>query len=106
MIKEIFEVDYKEKVEQNEIVIMDFYAEWCRPCTLMVPILESVESSHGNVSVFKIDIEKNQKIASEMEITSLPTFIIYKKGTEKERHIGRMSEEELDTIIKNLQTAV
>ncbi len=70
-------------------VLVDFFAEWCGPCKLMQPILSQVHDKLGNkVRIIKIDIDKNSKLATELNISSVPTLAIFQKGDIKWRQAG------------------
>ncbi len=83
-------------------VLVDFYATWCGPCQMMVPILETVNSQlKGKLQVIKIDTDKYPQLASEYHIEALPTLVLFKNGQPVERIEGVVSAEQL---IPRLQT--
>ena len=62
-------------------VLVDFFAEWCGPCKMMPPILEQVRKQLGDkVRIIKIDVDRNQQLASELNVSSVPTLAIFHKG--------------------------
>jgi len=70
-------------------VLVDFFAEWCGPCKMMPPILEQVRDKlGGKVRIIKIDVDKNQKLALELNVSSVPTLAIFSKGEIKWRQPG------------------
>ena len=70
-------------------VLVDFFAEWCGPCKMMPPILDQVRSKLGDqVRIIKIDVDKNQKLASAFNVSSVPTLAIFVKGEIKWRQPG------------------
>lgn len=80
-------------------VLVDFSAEWCGPCKMLSPILEKLATEvRGKATIAKIDVDEAQKIASNYDITSVPTLILFVDGEEKYRSIGL---KDLNTL-KNL----
>ncbi|NLI71212.1 MAG: thioredoxin [Bacteroidales bacterium] len=74
---------------KGKLVLVDFWAEWCAPCKLMLPILNDVASSSGDsFKVAKVDVDKNQSLAQKYGIRSIPTLIAFKDGKEAARFVG------------------
>lgn len=74
---------------KNGVVLVDFYADWCGPCRMMTPVLEKVAKEvKGKAIIGKIDIDSAQRVASQFQVTSIPTLILYKEGKEVGRLVG------------------
>lgn len=82
---------------QSEIpVLIDFHAEWCGPCKTVSPILKSLKEEMGeSIKLIKIDVDKNQEIASKYKIQGVPTLMIFKNGNLMWRQSGVVPIENL-----------
>lgn len=92
---------YREIINDDKPVLIDFTAAWCGPCQSMTPVLKQIKKVVGDKArIIKIDIDKYEKIAQNMEIRSVPTFILYKNGEQLWRASGAQSG---DALLKLLQ---
>lgn len=85
-----------------QIQIKDFYADWCRPCTAMKPIIEELESEFPDVSFEKIDIDANAKISGDHNVMGIPTLIVFKNGKETKRFTGVTSKGDISKELSGL----
>jgi thioredoxin len=77
-------------------VLVDFYADWCGPCQMMVPILEQVNSQlKDRLRIVKIDTEKYTELASQYRIEALPTLVLFKQGKPVDKIEGVMQAAQL-----------
>ena len=88
----------------DEVVIVDFWAEWCGPCKMISPILEEIASEHvGKVRVAKLNVDDNPDAARRYEVMSIPTLIVFRDGQPVKRMIGAKGKgqllQELDEFI-------
>ena len=86
-MKDITSESFKESVSSG-ISVVDFWAEWCGPCKMLTPILEELDNEMDGISFYKVDADSNTDLAVELQITSIPTIIIYKDGEIIGRHQG------------------
>ena len=82
---------YQEIVKSHPLVLVDFYADWCGPCKMMVPVFSELKKNLGEkVKIVKIDTEKNQQLSTDMGIRSIPTMVLYKDGKQVWKQPGAM----------------
>ncbi len=73
--------NFKDVVEGETPVLVDFYATWCGPCQMMPPILDEVKSHFKDkVRILKIDVDKNPKVAAAFQVRGVPSLFIFKNG--------------------------
>lgn len=96
--------NFQKLIQTDNLVLIDFSAEWCGPCQTLAPILKDVKSDLGDdVKIVKIDIDKNQAIANQFSIRSVPTLILFKNGKEIWKQSGVMTKADLVRTIKSHQ---
>ena len=97
---------FNELIEQNKLVLVDFTASWCQPCQMLAPILHEVKEELGDkLSIIKIDVDKNQAIASKFEVRGVPTMILYKDAIQVWRQSGVLSKGDLLKLINSHLTS-
>ncbi len=93
--------NFSEMINSEKPVLIDFSAEWCGPCRMMPPILKKVKDLMGeNVTIYKIDIDKNPSAAEAYNVKSVPTLILFKRGEVKWRQAGVVQANELKQVIE------
>lgn len=94
-------VSFKELINGEKPVLVDFTASWCGPCKAMAPVIENVKKSIGSkATIVKIDIDNNAQFATSMGITGVPTFVIFKNGKEQWRQVGMISGTQLQSALE------
>jgi thioredoxin reductase (NADPH)/thioredoxin 1 len=71
---------FDDTIRQNEIVLVDFWADWCGPCHAFSPVYEAASTEHPAIVFGKVDTEAEQSLAAAARITSIPTLMAFKKG--------------------------
>ena len=89
-------------IDSDQLVLIDFSAEWCGPCKMLAPILKKVKDELGNsVKIVKIDVDKNQPLANKYQVRGVPTMLLFKKGEQLWRQSGVLQKSEIVQIVKS-----
>ncbi len=91
--------DLDDAVSTYDVVLVDFYADWCGPCKMMEPIVESIASDTEAV-VVEVDVDQFQQLASTHGVQGIPTLLLYSDGEVVERVVGAQSEGELTETVR------
>ncbi len=92
--------DLDDVVARYDIVLVDFYADWCGPCQMMEPTIKSL-ASETDAAVLKVDVDQFQQLAGEYQVQGIPTLLVFVDGEPVERLVGAQSEQQLSTVITN-----
>lgn len=100
-LRELNDQDFVETISQG-LTLVDFHATWCGPCRMIAPIVEQLASMfNGQVRVVKVDIDQAQNTSMNLQITSVPTVILFKDGKELKRVVGVRDLEYFSNLIKS-----
>jgi thioredoxin 1 len=89
-----------EAATQSGVVLVDFFATWCRPCRMQVPILEQIAPAYeGRVKIIKVDTDHAQDVAMRFGVQSIPTLVILKNGEKVAQFVGLQQAETLKTAL-------
>ena len=101
LIKKVSTDEFAE-VTKEGLSLVDFFAEWCGPCRMQVPLLQEFASKMSEkLRVLKVDIDDSQQLAVDFQVTSVPTLILFKDGKEVNRAIGLKDADGLDEFVSN-----
>lgn len=101
MVKELKEEHFREEISTG-VTLIDFYATWCGPCRMITPLVEAVaQEFQGKAKVAKINIDEAQQVTADMEVTSIPTLILYKEGVEVKRLVGVKSKNDIQAMVQS-----
>ncbi|MFL6200916.1 MAG: thioredoxin [Thermoanaerobaculia bacterium] len=90
----------QEVLKSDTPVLVDFWAQWCGPCRMVAPVLDQIASEmDGKVRIAKLDVDSNQKIAYQFQVSSIPTFILFKDGQMADRMMGAMPKSAFESFI-------
>lgn len=92
--------NFSNIIKSGQLVLVDFFATWCGPCKTMHPVLEQLKKDLGDeIRIIKVDVDKNEAIAIQLRIQSIPTLMIFKGGEMKWRQSGAMTANALVQVI-------
>ncbi len=88
-----------EVMQSDKVVLLDFWASWCGPCKMLMPIIDQVSSEVTDKKICKINVDEQPELASQFGIMSIPTLVVIKNGVEVNRTMGVQPK---DSILKLL----
>ncbi|MCW1148405.1 thioredoxin [Flavobacterium lacisediminis] len=93
---------FNDIINSNDLVLVDFYADWCGPCKMMSPILQEVKTNLKEaVKIIKVNVDQHQDLASHFMVRGVPTLMLFKTGKMLWRQSGVLSSKDLTDIISN-----
>lgn len=95
---------FNEMIQSEKPVLVDFFAEWCGPCKMMSPILKEVKDRMGDqVTIIKVDVDKNPQAAAAYQVQGVPTLIVFKEGQPVWRQSGVVPKTGLVNILEKFK---
>lgn len=82
-------------IQKNDLVLVDFWATWCGPCRMLLPILDKVDTQLEKLTVVTINVDEFNELAAEHGVRSVPTLILFRNGAEVASHSGFVSSNNL-----------
>ena len=101
MLVHLTKENFDEVVNNNPIVLIDFFATWCGPCKMLAPVIEELaDEDIPNVVICKVDVDEERELANKFGITSIPTLFVMKDGKVDRKAMGFKTKEQLKNMIK------
>ena len=90
----------QEVLKSDTPVLVDFWAQWCGPCRMVAPVLDLIASEmDGKVRIAKLNVDEQQRLAYQFQVSSIPTFILFKNGQMADRMMGAMPKSAFENFI-------
>jgi len=101
--KDLTQETFQETIESNDIVLVDWWAEWCGPCKMFAPVYDDVSQKHDDIVFGKIDTEDQQQLASAAGISSIPTLMAFRENVLVFSQPGAINAQQLEQLIEQVR---
>jgi thioredoxin reductase (NADPH) len=101
--RDITSEEFNDTINDNEIVLVDFWASWCGPCKQFAPTFSASSEKHPDVTYVKVDTEAQQELAAAAEIRSIPTLMAFKKGKLVFNQAGALPPAALEELVQRVK---
>jgi len=92
--------NFDQLIQSEKPILVDFFATWCGPCKMLSPILKEVKDQLGEqISIIKIDVDKNQQVAAQYQVRGVPTMILFQNGKQLWRQSGVVDKSTIVNIV-------
>ncbi|MDN3310777.1 thioredoxin [Microbacterium oryzae] len=95
--------DFEETVLAPGITLVDFWAAWCGPCRMFAPVYDAASEVHGDITFAKVDTEANRDLAGAMQITSIPTLMVFRDDVLVFSQAGALPAPALESLIEQVR---
>lgn len=92
--------NFSDIINSEKPVLVDFFATWCGPCQMLSPVLKQVKEHLGErITILKIDVDKNEQLASQYQVRGVPTMLLFQNGKQLWRQSGVLSKDDIVKVI-------
>ena len=103
MIKEITDANFQELLAEGQPLVVDFWAPWCGPCKMMLPIVDELAAEYeGKINVGKLNVDENDETCAAYGIMNIPTILFFKNGELVHRQVGAVRKPDLQKLFEEL----
>ncbi len=100
-IKNISVLNFEEEVlDSEQVVLLDFWADWCGPCMMLAPLLHEFAEENPNITIGKVNVDEAPELAQAYGVSSIPTLVVIKDGKEVNRSVGVIPKNKLEELVK------
>jgi thioredoxin 1 len=97
---DVTEATFKDTLTKNEIVLVDWWADWCGPCKAFAPTYEKASEAHPDITFAKVDTEQEQQLSAMAQITSIPTLMVFRDNILLFSQAGALPPAQLEELIQ------
>ena len=101
-VMELTSQNFNQEITNNNLLLVDFWAEWCGPCKAMHPIFSRMAKKYKRVRFARVNVDDAQDVAMKYEVQSIPTFIMFKNAEVVNRMVGAVGEPGIHMICKKI----
>ena len=99
-VKQLNSENFKEIINNaGKPIIVDFYADWCGPCKMVMPLIEEIATENNDIEVYKVNIDESPEIAKEFSVMSIPTIVSFKDGQINKKVIGAQPKDSILDLV-------
>ncbi len=103
MLQQINKDNFETTVRENDVVLVDFYADWCGPCKALHPSLVSLaEKFEGKAKIVKVNVDQNQELSTQFGVRSIPALFYFKNGELVGKEMGLQSQTKIASNLDQL----